>query len=76
MSGMHTNRHDVGLCFCVKALSKGKYGSLFLERVWCGQMDKYAAQNEHEAPEQVWWLHECSDQALLEAFECDSQIHT
>eukprot|EP00983_Pelagomonas_calceolata_P044418 1139288-Pelagomonas_calceolata.AAC.1 len=27
MSGMHTNRHHVGLSFCVKALSKGRFGS-------------------------------------------------
>eukprot|EP00983_Pelagomonas_calceolata_P056760 1144741-Pelagomonas_calceolata.AAC.3 len=27
MNGMHTNRHHIGLSFCVKALSKGRYGS-------------------------------------------------
>ncbi|KAF5834951.1 WD40-repeat-containing domain protein [Dunaliella salina] len=27
MSGMHTNRHNVALSLCVKALSKGRYGS-------------------------------------------------
>eukprot|EP00983_Pelagomonas_calceolata_P065357 1148559-Pelagomonas_calceolata.AAC.1 len=27
MNGMHTDRHHVGLSFCVKALSKGRYGS-------------------------------------------------
>eukprot|EP00983_Pelagomonas_calceolata_P124190 1161079-Pelagomonas_calceolata.AAC.18 len=27
MSGMDTNRHYVSLSFCVKALSKGRYGS-------------------------------------------------
>eukprot|EP00983_Pelagomonas_calceolata_P036467 1133789-Pelagomonas_calceolata.AAC.1 len=27
MNGMHTKRHNVGLSFCVKALSKGRYGS-------------------------------------------------
>eukprot|EP00983_Pelagomonas_calceolata_P052447 1142851-Pelagomonas_calceolata.AAC.10 len=27
MNGMHTNRHHVGLSFCVKALNKGWYGS-------------------------------------------------
>eukprot|EP00983_Pelagomonas_calceolata_P026153 822147-Pelagomonas_calceolata.AAC.1 len=27
MSGMHTNRHQEGLSLCVKALSKGRFGS-------------------------------------------------
>eukprot|EP00983_Pelagomonas_calceolata_P035339 1105361-Pelagomonas_calceolata.AAC.1 len=27
MSGMHTNRHDEAHSLCVKALSKGRYGS-------------------------------------------------
>eukprot|EP00983_Pelagomonas_calceolata_P015482 490832-Pelagomonas_calceolata.AAC.1 len=27
MNGMHTDRHHVGLSSCVKALSKGRYGS-------------------------------------------------
>eukprot|EP00983_Pelagomonas_calceolata_P026104 819896-Pelagomonas_calceolata.AAC.1 len=27
MSGMRTNRHHVGLSFCVKALSKGRFNS-------------------------------------------------
>eukprot|EP00983_Pelagomonas_calceolata_P013195 421366-Pelagomonas_calceolata.AAC.1 len=26
MSGMHTNRHHVGLSFCDKALRKGRFG--------------------------------------------------
>eukprot|EP00967_Tisochrysis_lutea_P026974 scaffold31190_cov16-Tisochrysis_lutea.AAC.1 len=26
MSIMHTNRHHIGLGFCVKTLSKGRYG--------------------------------------------------
>eukprot|EP00983_Pelagomonas_calceolata_P031784 997586-Pelagomonas_calceolata.AAC.1 len=27
MNGMHTNRHHIGLGFCVKALSRGRFGS-------------------------------------------------
>eukprot|EP00983_Pelagomonas_calceolata_P006984 227144-Pelagomonas_calceolata.AAC.1 len=27
INGMHTNRHHIGLRFCVKALSKGRFGS-------------------------------------------------
>eukprot|EP00983_Pelagomonas_calceolata_P101092 1158653-Pelagomonas_calceolata.AAC.7 len=30
MSGVRTNRHHVGLGFCVKALSKGRYGSFLI----------------------------------------------
>eukprot|EP00983_Pelagomonas_calceolata_P057501 1145094-Pelagomonas_calceolata.AAC.2 len=32
MSGMHTNRHHVGLSFCVRALSKGRSGSSLIDR--------------------------------------------
>eukprot|EP00983_Pelagomonas_calceolata_P014727 467747-Pelagomonas_calceolata.AAC.1 len=30
MSGMQTKRHHVGLIFCVKALSKGRFGSYLI----------------------------------------------
>eukprot|EP00983_Pelagomonas_calceolata_P000478 16556-Pelagomonas_calceolata.AAC.1 len=35
MNGMHTNRHHVGSSFCVKALSKGRFGSSLIVMAAC-----------------------------------------
>eukprot|EP00983_Pelagomonas_calceolata_P009156 296566-Pelagomonas_calceolata.AAC.1 len=35
MSGMHTNRHHEALSLCVKALSKGRYGSSLIGMDGC-----------------------------------------
>eukprot|EP00983_Pelagomonas_calceolata_P120363 1160699-Pelagomonas_calceolata.AAC.8 len=35
MSGMHTNRHHEALSLCVKALSKGRYGSTLIGMDGC-----------------------------------------
>eukprot|EP00983_Pelagomonas_calceolata_P020209 637739-Pelagomonas_calceolata.AAC.1 len=34
-NGMHTNRHHIGLRFCFKALSKGRFGSSLIGMVAC-----------------------------------------
>eukprot|EP00983_Pelagomonas_calceolata_P125955 1161259-Pelagomonas_calceolata.AAC.2 len=51
MHGMHTNRHRVGPSYCVKALSKGKYGSSLIGMDAC-QNDRFLEQGM-EVPENI-----------------------
>eukprot|EP00983_Pelagomonas_calceolata_P030135 944103-Pelagomonas_calceolata.AAC.1 len=51
MSGMHVNRHHVGLSFCVKALSKGKFGSSLIGMDACH--NERLLNQEIQVPENI-----------------------
>eukprot|EP00983_Pelagomonas_calceolata_P098816 1158391-Pelagomonas_calceolata.AAC.4 len=51
MNGMHTNRHHVGLGFCVKALSRGRYGSSLIGMDAC--RSKRLLEQDIEVPENI-----------------------
>eukprot|EP00983_Pelagomonas_calceolata_P007616 247341-Pelagomonas_calceolata.AAC.1 len=53
MNGRHTNRHHEGFTLCVKALSKGRFGSSLIGMVACRNGRLFQLDQGIQVPENI-----------------------